>query len=184
MRKQTLARVTGTLFLTATAAGVLSTVVRGPGGGIMALIMAVAIAMIAPTLFPILKEYGEAPALGYVVTRTLEVVLLLPAAIGPLSGGAVPGYAVWGHSSVVFFCLSVVLLNVLLYRSRFVPRWISGWALAAVAPYLAGGLLVVFGVVSPDSPVYVVLFLPLAVNEMVLAVRLLVKGSGDGAGPV
>ena len=114
--------------------------------------------MIPPVLFPVLKEHGEGPALGYVVARSVEVVLLLPAAIGPLVLVAtsarvrspddtahfdtvrmlIQTYDMWGYAgSAVFFCLSVLLLNSLLYRSRLVPRWISVWALVAVVPYLA-----------------------------------------------
>jgi hypothetical protein len=209
---QTTARTTGSLFLTATTAGILSAVFLGPldtlrspqsiadsahgisTGALMTLVMAVAIALIPPTLFPVLKQYGEAPALGYVVTRILETVLLLPAAIGPLvlvalattQSNAGPHlstvqaltqtYDMWGHSSAVFFCLSVLLLNYLLYRSMLVPRWISAWALIAVAPYLAGSLLIMFNILAPFSPVHTVLFVPLALNEMALAAWLLIKG--------
>ncbi|MFF5213505.1 DUF4386 domain-containing protein [Streptosporangium sp. NPDC000396] len=218
MYRQTTARVVGSLFLTATAAGVLSAVLLGPlgtlhsprsiadrahgisAGALMALVMTVAIALIPPTLFPVLRKHGEAPALGYVVARILEVVLLLPATVGPLmlvalsttqSGAGTPDnashldtvraltqtYDMWGHaSSAVFFCLSVLLLNYLLYRSRLVPRWISGWALVAVAPYLADSLLVMFNLLAPSSATHVILFFPLALNEMVLAVWLLAKG--------
>jgi hypothetical protein len=133
----------------------------------MVLVMTVAIAMIPATLFPVLKQHGEAPALGCVVARIIEVVLLLPAAIGPLMMVAIsttPSDAVthldtvriltrtydrWGHpSSLVFFCLSAVLLNYLLYRSRLVPRWIACWALVAVAPYLADAFVVMFGLIQ------------------------------------
>lgn len=166
----------------------------------MALVMTVAIALIPPTLFPVLKNHGEAPALGYVVARILETVLLLPAAVGPLilvalataqPAAGTPDnashlatvqaltqtYEIWGHaSSAVFFCLSVLLLNYLLYRSRLVPRWISTWALIAVAPYLADSFLVMFNLLAPSSTIYSVLFFPLALNEMVLAIWLLAKG--------
>src|SRR4029450_8393344 len=102
MHRQTTARVAGFLFLTAAAAGVLSVVLLGPldtlhspqsiaerahrisAGALMVLVMTLAIAMIPPALFPVLKEPGEALALGYVAARIVEVVLLLPAAIGPL----------------------------------------------------------------------------------------------------
>jgi hypothetical protein len=50
----------------------------------MVLVMSVAIALIPPTLFPVIKQFGEASALAYIVARTVEVVLLLPATIGPL----------------------------------------------------------------------------------------------------
>jgi hypothetical protein len=218
MHRQTTARVAGFLFLTATAAGVLGAVLLGPldtahspqfiadrahrisAGAIMVLVMTVAIAMIPPTLFPVLKERGEALALGYVAARIVEVVLLLPAAVGPLmmvaisttqSDAGIPDNAVhldtvrivtqtydlWGHdSSMVFFCLGAVLLNYLLYRSRLVPRWIAGWALVAVVPYLADAFLVLFGLLTPSSAFHALLVSPLALNEMVLAVWLLTKG--------
>jgi Domain of unknown function (DUF4386) len=76
----------------------------------------------------------------------------------------------------VFFCLSVLILNYLLYQSRLVPRLISGWALAAVAPYLIDGLLVMFGLLNTSSLLHTVLIVPLALNEMVLALWLLTKG--------
>lgn len=218
MRRRTTARVVGSLFLTATAAGVLSAVLLGSldnrysprsiaenahtmsAGALMVLVMAGAIALIPPTLFPVLKEHGEAPALGYVAARIVEIVLLLPAAIGPLilvamgttrSQAGAPDiaaqldtvrvlsqtYEVWGQaSSSFFFCIGALLLNYLLYRSRLVPRWIAGWALIAVVPYLAGACLVMFGVLNPSSAVHTILFSPLALNEMVLAGWLLTKG--------
>ena len=162
----------------------------------MVLIMTVAIAMIPPTLFPVLKHHGEAPALGYVAARLLEVVLLLPAAVGPLMMVALATdrtdavaapldtvrlltqtYDRWGHaSSMVFFCLSVGLLNYLLYRSRLVPRWISGWALIAVLPYLADAGLVLFDRLDPSSALHTALFAPLALNELALALWLLARG--------
>jgi len=214
MHRKTAARVVGALFLTATAAGVLSAVLLGSldtltsaqavaddagtlsAGALMVLIMGVAIALIPPMLFPVLKEHGEALALGYVVARTLEVVLVLPAAIGPLmlaamaTGRPQAGAGqlatvrvllktqdVWAYAgSSVFFCIGALFLNVLLYRSRLVPRWISGWALVAVMPYVVDACLVMFGVITVSSAIHPLFVIPLAVNEMVLAVWLLTKG--------
>lgn len=197
----TTARVAGSLFLTATVAGVLSAVLLGTGnstpsiagdahrisaGALMILVMAAAIAMIPPTLFPVLRELGEAPALGYVAARIIEVVLLLPAAVMPLMLVSTPSetvralsrtYEVWGQScSAFFFCLGSLLLNYLLFRSRLVPRWIAGWALVAAVPYLADVFLVMFGMLSPASAAHALLFAPLALNEVVLAGWLLTKG--------
>jgi Domain of unknown function (DUF4386) len=223
MQTRTTARVVGTLFVIATAAGVLSVALLASSetisaphdlakihyqvatGSLMVLVMAAAIAMIPPMLFPVLKEYNEALALGYVVARGIEVVLLLPAAIGPLlllsmaspqsEGAPNPDgfhyvralsqtYDTWGYAaSVVFFCLGVLLLNYLLYRSRLVPRLISGWALAAVLAYLASGVLVMFGLLTTSSTLNTLLILPLAVNEMVLALWLLVKGFKPATAP-
>lgn len=138
-------------------------------------IMAVAIAFIAPTLFPILKQHGEGLAMGYVVARTLEVVLLMTA-IAPIAQIQID--ELWGHASAIYFCVSVALLNTLLFRSRLVPRWISVWALIAVVPYLGGAALVLFDILQQTQAG--ALFVPLAINEMVLAVWLLVKGFSKG----
>jgi hypothetical protein len=170
MHEKTAARVTGALFLTATAAGVLGAALLGPlesphSGALLVLVMAGAITLIPAALFPVLKQYGEALALGYLATRLVEVVLLLP--------GNDPTYLA---GSSLFFCLSVLLLNYRLFRSRLVPRWIPGWALVAVVPYLADACLVLFDVLSPSSPVHGALIFPLALNEMVLAVWLVTKG--------
>jgi Domain of unknown function (DUF4386) len=223
MRRRTTARIVGLLFIIATGAGVLSVVLLGPqeslqsldlvaeqksrltAGAVAVLIMATAIAMIPPVFFPVLKEHGEGLALGYLVARSVEVVLLLPAAVGPLVLLAVSSsaegtdardaaaqfqtvriltrtYETWGPPvSAVFFCLSVVLLNYLLYRSRLVPRSISVWALAAAVPYLAGGFLAMFELLTRSSTLYNVMMLPLALNEMVLAIWLLVRGFAPAA---
>lgn len=225
MQRRTTARVVGLLFIIATVAGVLSVILLQPQGAadalasasahknritlgaVMVLLMIAAIAMIPPMIFPVLKQHNEGLALGYVVARTLEVVVLLPAAVSPLllltvsseyaETGAADAphfqlvrtllltYDGWGHPvGSVFFCLGVTLLNYLLYRWRLVPRLISAWALVAVTPYLADGILVLFGHIAISSTEHMLLILPLALNEMVLALWLLAKGFATPATPV
>ncbi|WP_112267265.1 DUF4386 domain-containing protein [Lentzea terrae] len=171
------ARITGSLFIIATASGVVSAATQGTTRGLCVFLMAVAIVFIAPTLFPVLKQHGEGAAMGYVVARTLEVVFLMTA-IAPIAH--LKADELWGHASAIYFCVSVVLLNVLLFRSRLVPRWISVWALVAVVPYLTGAVLVLLDVLTQTQASS--FFVPLAINEMVLAVWLLVKGFTDESG--
>lgn len=169
------ARVVGSLFITATAAGVVSASTQGTTRGLCVFLMAVAVAFIAPVLFPILRQHGEGLAMAYVVARTLEAVFLMTA-IAPIANVQID--ELWGHAGAIYFCVSVVLLNALLFRSRLVPRWISVWALVAVVPYAVGAALVLLDVHAPTAP----LFVPLAINEMVLAVWLLTKGFSAGSG--
>ncbi|MFI8101049.1 DUF4386 domain-containing protein [Streptomyces sp. NPDC086023] len=229
MQRRTTARAVGALFVIATAAGAAGMALLGePGtdpdreqvvggacattaGALLVLVMAGAIAMIPPLLFPVLKEDGgEAMAVGYVVARTVEVVLVLPGAVGPLAlvaagraaaeaaetagtaetataRGADAGlravaawtdtYGAWGYPAAsLFFCLSAVLLNRALLRSSLVPRALPVWGLVAVVPYLADAVLVLFGVLGLTSPLHALLVVPLAVNEMALALWLLVRG--------
>lgn len=170
MRRRTTARAVGSLFIVATAAGVLSVVfLKSPTSALMVLIMAAAMSMIPPLIFPVLREHSEQLALGYVVARTVEVVLVLPSAD--------LAYDTWRYPlSSIFFCLGALLLNGVLYRSSAVPRVISGWALLAVAPYAADAILVLYGELTLSSPLHAVLIAPLMLNEMVLAVWLLAKG--------
>jgi hypothetical protein len=96
---KTTARIVGTLFIIATAAGILSVLGTAPLhtrdylvnvaangnqiilGALLVLIMGAAIVLIPVVLFPILKKYNETLALGYVVLRTLEVVTFMVIAI-------------------------------------------------------------------------------------------------------
>jgi hypothetical protein len=68
-----------------------------------------------------------------------------------------------------------------LVQSRLVPRWLSVWGLAAVIPYLAAEFLALFALLDPLSATASLLHIPLAVQEMVLAVWLIVKGFSPSA---
>jgi Domain of unknown function (DUF4386) len=152
---------------------------------------------IAIALYPLLKEINAALALGSVVFRTIEAVFYTAGVVSLLSIGTLsqqlarapaadraPTYAladsllsVREHSALVAvfaFSLGAFMYYVVFYRSRLVPRWLSGWGLAAALPMMTACLLALFS----DNPVtgYVLLFLPIAVQEMVFAVWLLVKG--------
>jgi NADH:ubiquinone oxidoreductase subunit 6 (subunit J) len=65
---------------------------------------------------------------------------------------------------------AAVILYILLYQSELIPRWLSVWGLAGAALMLAMGLLRLFG-----KPV-IYLAIPLILNELVLAVWLIVTG--------
>jgi len=54
-------------------------------GALLVLIMAVAVAGVAITVYPALKRYGASMALGYVGARTVEAVLYVVDVISLLS---------------------------------------------------------------------------------------------------
>jgi hypothetical protein len=68
-----------------------------------------------------------------------------------------------------------------LYQSKLIPRWISGWGLIAAILWLATTFLDLFGIISAWSTVQVVLALPIGLQEMVMAVWLIVKGFNQSA---
>jgi hypothetical protein len=74
------------------------------------------------------------------------------------------------------FLIGAAMFYTVLYQSKLVPRWLSGWGLVGIVPYLTAAILAMFGVIDSLSTAYGLLDAPLGVQEMVLAVWLIVKG--------
>jgi len=164
-------------------------------GAFLVLVMGVALAMVPVLMFPILKRQNEALAIGYVVFRgaletltyiatTINLLLLVVVAqqyadSGPADTSQFRSLGILltkANDPIIIsvqnivFSLGALMFYYLLYQARLIPRWISGWGLAAVVAYLAAGVIAVF------STNLVILLLPLAVQEMVMAIWLVVKG--------
>jgi len=173
-------------------------------GALCVLMMGFALAMVPVMMFPILKRCNEALALGYVVFRGgLEAVTYLIIATGWLLLSSMS--RTYGQANVSdaadfqvlgtllleakeigsvltsVFCVGALMFYSLLYRTKLVPRWLSGWGLVAITPYLAAGLSALFGIIAPLSPTYTLSQLPLALQEMVLALWLIVRGFSSAA---
>jgi len=169
---------------------------------LLELILAVSVVGIAVILFPIHKKQNEALALGYVGLRILEGVIIIAGAISALlllrlsqeyaAGTPDASYLQtlgtlllaerdWTFllGPVIVFSLNSLILNYLLYQSRLVPRFISVWGLIGATMLLASGLLGMFDIYSIESTV--ILAAPIGVNEMVLAVWLIVRGFNSSA---
>lgn len=173
-------------------------------GSLFVLAMGLALAMVPVVAFPILKQHNEILALGYVVFRgALETFTYIVTVISwlllvilgrdyaqaraseassfqALGALILEGEAMSAITTIVFI-LGALMFYYMLYQSKLVPRWLSGWGLLSAIPYLAAGLLVMFGLTGHMSTVDTVLRLPLAVQEMVLAVWLIVKGFNSPA---
>jgi hypothetical protein len=163
------------------------------------LILAVALAGISIVIYPILRKHNEALALGYVGARIVEGVLFVVATLAILTlltlsqefveaGAPDVSYfqtlgdlllAVRRYAYNVLWPITLGLGSLMfyyvLYQSKLIPRWLSVWGLIG-APLFPAAPLSLFG--STISDVFV---LPLVVNEMVLAVWLIVKGFNPSA---
>jgi hypothetical protein len=64
----------------------------------------------------------------------------------------------------------------LMYKGRLVPRWLSGWGLVAVALSLVATIYSGFTQDFGFSTFSTALNIPIGLQEMVLAVWLIVKG--------
>jgi hypothetical protein len=185
--------VTGTGYLTR----ISENVTRVSVGGLFELVAAGASAGIAISLYPVLKRWSGTLALGAVVFRAMEAVMytvgaatmlaLLNVAHGFTQAASANrgSFQASGDSllalrneailaGVFAFAVGGLMYYVVFYRSRMIPRWLSSWGIAAELLMLVACLSALF----TRNPVtsYTILILPIAVQEMVMAVWLMVKG--------
>jgi hypothetical protein len=173
-------------------------------GGLLALLAAFACAGIAIGLYPVLKKHHEALALGSVGFRLMEgmlyiigVVALLSlltlsqeyvtagasnASLFQASGTSLLAVRDWaGKLSIIAFTLGALMYYYVFYQSKLIPRWLSGWGFIGAALSLAGALLAISGQIIYFSTPFILIQLPIGVQEMVLAVWLIVKGFNPSA---
>jgi len=82
----------------------------------------------------------------------------------------------------IAFCLGALMYYSVFYQSKLIPRWLSVWGLIATVLLLSAVLLTLFdGEPFSISGGLIILALPIAVQEMVLAVWLIVKGFNPSA---
>lgn len=167
-------------------------------GVLLQLAMGVAVVAIAIVIYPVLRRGTERLAMGYIAARTLEAAVYIVGGAGLLTLTTVSDNYVAGHDrapltavgqlvlaqrdwmghailDAAVFSVGALVLNAAFYRSHLVPRWLSFWGLAGASAYLLAGLLVVYGL-KPLSAPQVVLEAPLGLQEIALAVWLIIKG--------
>ncbi|MBA3072171.1 MAG: DUF4386 domain-containing protein [Anaerolineae bacterium] len=159
--------------------------------------MALCCAGVGFALFPVLRKYSEGFAIGAAGFRIIESVLQILGAIfmvfllelsreyalagSPSSsqfqviGAVIQAGSDWINNSSMLLCwgIAAILYYSLFYQYRLIPRWISLWGLIGIALTIIVGILTMF-----DSK-FVSLqfaFAPIALQEMVMAVWLIVKG--------
>jgi hypothetical protein len=175
--------------------------ILGPGpdtavlfGGILEIIVALAGVGTAIALYPVLKRQNEGAALGFVGSRTVEAagilagVACLLAIVSLRQTGAGTGALVIGQTLAILYerifllsqslmpALNDLLLGVLLYQSRLVPRALPLLGLIGVPLLLAGDIGTLFNFWGPLSSVSALLAIPIALFEFSLGVYLTVKG--------
>jgi hypothetical protein len=154
---------------------------------------------IAISLYPVLKKFNAGLALGAVSFRISEGVLRFVAVGGYLLlitlsqqfvqagapdssyfqtlGALVYAGNRWGNVlSLLAFSIGALLYYIIFYRTKLVPRWLSGWGLVAAILTMASAALVTVGLIAPFSTTQIILNLPILPQEMVLAAWLIVKG--------
>jgi Domain of unknown function (DUF4386) len=175
-------------------------------GALLSFLAAAASSGIAISLYPVLKKHSEGLAIGAVGFRLIEGVFymvgalcllaLLPVSHQLISAGGqdTSTLQTLGHLllavndlagfvfGVLAFCLGALMYYVVFYQSRLIPRWLSVWGIVALVLMFAAPFLTLFdGEPYSVSGNLIFLALPIFVQEMVLAVWLIVKGFNSPA---
>ena len=171
--------------------------VVGPGpdgpvilGVLLEMVVALAGIGTAVALYPVVRRQGEARAVGFVASRTLEaatiyvgivslmsIVTLRRAGIG--AAALVTGQGLAAQYSWSFFfaqsfipAINGVLLGSLLYQARLVPRWLPTLAFIGAASLVASWFAILFGRLEAVSAGAAIAAVPIAVWEFSLGVYL------------
>jgi hypothetical protein len=170
-------------------------------GVLLVLTMGISLSMMSVVLYPILRKYSESLALGAIIFRgALELVsymgivaswlVLLTLSHAFVSAGTpvVSNFQLLGtvfqdlafqigsaRLGAIAFSIGAIIIYYIFFRTKLVPNWLSLWGLIGAVIYLASPILSMFGVN------YEVLQYFLGVQEMVMAVWLIVKGFNPSA---
>ena len=158
------------------------------------IINGIAVIGIAVMLFPILKQFKESSALGYVGFRILESFFCIISAIIPLSlitlseeylkSGTSPAtyFQTLGNLLItvrsnlaellipLFFSLGALLFYSLLYKTTLIPRFVSVWGFIGVVLVLSSIFIEAAIIIN------MIFVLPIILNEIFLGIWLIVKG--------
>lgn len=169
-------------------------------GALMELILVVSAIGTATTMFPILRRYNETIALWHVCFRFLEAIVITVGVISVLSlltlsqefvaagapdidsfetsGTVLKAIHEWTFMLGPNFMLGIntMMYSYIFYKTKLVPRFIPILGMTGAALVFVCALLVMFGVIEQVSVWGGLLALPVAANEMILAVWLIVKG--------
>ncbi|MBN2048278.1 MAG: DUF4386 domain-containing protein [Anaerolineaceae bacterium] len=172
-------------------------------GSLLILVMGFPLAMIPAVLYPIFKQQNQILALGALVFRgVLEAVTymvmaacwLLLVSVGQAyvnAGAADMGtYQVIGslltktvyfteHLLALVFTIGAMMLYWLFIRARLVPGWLAWWGFIGAVLYFAAPILNLFDTARLPLSLGVkwgYLMIPLAIQEMVFALWMIIKG--------
>lgn len=163
---------------------------RAVVGIILYLLAAFTSVGIAILLYPIVRESHPTLAIGSVVFRTIEAVMYIVAVLAlftliSISRLSAASSEVIGSTLVSMrdyatllgvwaFCLGAFMYYYSFLKTRVIPRWLSGWGVFGVLLMLTACIMASFS----GKPItgYVALVLPIALQEMVLAIWLIAKG--------
>lgn len=183
-------------YLTQIAANEGTIVVRA----FLVFVMAICCAGIGLGLYPVMKQFSAGMAIGAVGFRILESIIQILGGVSAIAllalsqecikagvpdstsfytiGAVIKAGDEWMNNGVMLlcWCIGAFLYYTLFYQHRLVPRWLSGWGLVGITLTTISSVLVLFRILPGFGTIQMIANLPIALQEMVFAVWLIVKG--------
>ncbi|MBT8207866.1 MAG: DUF4386 domain-containing protein, partial [Acidimicrobiia bacterium] len=166
-------------------------------GGLLVLAMGLPLSMIPIVLYPLFKRHNEILAMGAVLFRgvleamvyvAMALTMFVMTTIGRDLGAAeseawsavLVGAMDWMEVLLAtVFSIGAVMLGWLFYKTEIIPRWLALWGLIGGVLYFVAPFAVMFDIQNLELSLTTgigFLLAPLAIQEMVFAVWVLVKG--------
>jgi hypothetical protein len=172
-------------------------------GTLLILLMGLSLAMTPVLLYPIFKKHNEILAFGSVLFRgileqvgqilmAISFFLLLTVSeiYGKTGATDSSNFQILGSLLIaaghwipmiggIIFSVGTMMMFALFYQTSLIPRWLSGWGLFGAVLYLIAYFISMFSPLhlAPNIGVGIgLLLVPTAIQEMVFAVWLIVKG--------
>jgi Domain of unknown function (DUF4386) len=168
-------------------------------GAFFQLLMVVSYVGIPVLMYPILSMHNKGFALGavafgiiagvFIIAGVIILLLLLVlshefAKVGTpdvlyfqtLGGLLQSGRDLVNHvATTLSYVLAMLLFNCIFYQTKLVPRWLSVWGLIGSILSILASLLFMIRFIGLDET-YMMLNSPIAIQQLVLALWLIVKG--------
>lgn len=165
-------------------------------GSFLILLMGISLVAMTAFLYPIFRKDSEELAMGMLLFRgvmegvwyfltTISFLLLFVLGSEYVATGSSStvlqsiGNVIYkfqdllGPVGTIMFLIGATCLYISFYRIKLIPRWMSIWGLIGVVPYMIYAIIHLFGI---DNGIGFYLQMPLAVQEMVMALWLIIKG--------
>jgi len=169
-------------------------------GALFQFLMTICYAGFAISLYPIIRKHSERLAIGFLGFRLIAAVLnilgvvimlLILALSQEVVNVLTPDLAYYktlgmllkngrdliNHVVMILtYILAGVMLYSIFYKTKLIPRWLSIWGFIGISSTLLATMLVLFGIINIITPAYIILSMPFALQELVLAIWLITKG--------
>lgn len=166
------------------------------------IIMGTACVSIGISLYPVLKRQSEGLAVAVLGLRIVEGAVVIASAVGffalvavsqefvragslpdslyKSAGAAIKAMNDWASNMYGLpFGIAAIIYYAIFYKTRLVPRWLAVWGLAGIVLMLVSVISGLLSLMDPSSPVLFLLNMPILMQELVLALWLIIKGFDD-----